>query len=65
VKGYGPLLRRVASIGVVGLLLTTVVDWGVVRLIYGNRFAGYARLHIRFGPHATVSDQPKPGQPHP
>ena len=27
-----------------------VVDWAVVRAIYGDRFAGHACLHIRFGP---------------
>ena len=31
-----------------------VFDWAVVRAVYGDRFAGHASLHIRFGPNATI-----------
>ena len=34
--------------------LSIVIDWAVVRAIYGDRFAGYANKHIRFGPDATI-----------
>ena len=30
--------------------LSIVIDWAVVRAIYGDRFAGHASNHIRFGP---------------
>lgn len=59
-------LRRILSIGLVGTALSLVADWGVVRAIYGDTFAGHAALHIRFGPRATASsDKPKANQPHP
>ena len=61
---YLPLLRRTALVGFAVSLALVTVDWGIVRAIYGNRFAGYADLHIRFGPRANIAD-PKPGQPHP
>lgn len=61
---YGPLLRRTALVGFGVSLLLVTVDWGIVRAIYGDRFAGQAKLHIRFGPNATTAE-PKPGQPHP
>lgn len=64
-KSWNGLLRRIAIAGSLGFLLTVAVDWGVVRALYGNRFAGYAKLHVRFGPNATVYEKPKPGQPHP
>jgi hypothetical protein len=31
-----------------------VIDWAIVRGIYGDRFAGHSGLHIRFGPGATT-----------
>lgn len=65
VLDYGRSLRRVAAVGVVGLLLTTTANWSIVRAIYGNRFASHATLHIRFGPNATISDQIKSDKPHP
>jgi hypothetical protein len=64
-KDLSRWLRRTAVVGVGAFLLTTGINWGVVRAIYGDRFAGHAKLHIRFGPNATVSEQPEPGQPHP
>lgn len=53
-------LARVLAVGVVLSALSIAVDWGVVRAVYGDRFAGHANLHIRFGPNATVN---KPGSP--
>ena len=32
-----------------------VADWAVVRAIHGDRFAGHAGIHIRFGARATIS----------
>lgn len=49
-----PWLKRTLALGVVAAALSVVVDWGVVRAIYGDRFAGHASLHIRFGPNATT-----------
>lgn len=60
------LLRRVAGIGVVGFALSVAADWGVVRLIYGDRPTGARGTHIRFGPSATATkEKPKTGAPHP
>ncbi|HEY2154004.1 MAG TPA: hypothetical protein VGH33_00140, partial [Isosphaeraceae bacterium] len=43
----------------VAAVVAIVVDWAIVRAIYGDRFAGHANLHIRFGPHATVKTGPR------
>jgi hypothetical protein len=40
--------------GLVATVAAIVIDWAVVRAIYGDRFAGHANLHIRFGPNATI-----------
>lgn len=50
-----PWLARTLAAGVVAAALSIAVDWGVVRAIHGDRFAGHANLHIRFGPNATTS----------
>jgi hypothetical protein len=47
-------LWRLALVGSALALLSIVADWAIVRGIYGDRFAGHAGLHIRFGPRATV-----------
>jgi hypothetical protein len=51
-----PRLRRTVAIGLTAALLSILIDWGVVRAIHGDRYAGrpFANLHIRFGPHATT-----------
>ena len=64
-KDLGPLLRRVVALGLAGFLVTVAAEWGTVRAVYGDRFAGHAKLHLRFGPNATTGDAPKPGLPHP
>jgi len=51
---------RVIATCVAASLLAIVADWAIVRSIYGDRFAGHASLHIRFGPRATVSDPNSP-----
>ncbi len=50
--------RAVLACGV-ATVLAIGLDWGVVRAIYGDRFAGHANLHIRFGPRATVKTGPR------
>jgi hypothetical protein len=52
------LVRRAAAIGLVIAMTSIALDWGVVRAIYGDKFAGHANLHIRFGPNATTG-QPR------
>jgi hypothetical protein len=52
--------------GLAAALASIAIDWAVVRGIYGDRFAGHAGLHIRFGPNATIHSSqgglaPKPG----
>jgi hypothetical protein len=50
---YTPLLKRALAAGLAIMLLSVFVDWGIVRALYGDTFAGNAGLHIRFGPNAT------------
>jgi hypothetical protein len=60
------LLPRTIAVGFVAMVLSLAVDWGLVRGIYGNRFAGHANLHIRFGPNATATkEKPARANPHP
>ena len=46
---------RLVAMGVGATLIAVLADWAIVRGIYGDRFAGHAGLHIRFGPNATTS----------
>jgi len=63
---YGPHLTNAVRLGLALMVLSTVAHWGIVRATYGDRFAGQAGLHIRFGPNATATaEKPKPGAPHP
>jgi hypothetical protein len=50
-----PELARTITVGLVAAAVSIVVDSAVVRAIYGDRFAGHANLHIRFGPNATIN----------
>jgi hypothetical protein len=45
---------RLMAAGLTAALAAVVVDWAIVRGIYGDRFAGHSGLHIRFGPDATI-----------
>ena len=59
-------IRKVVALGILAVLVTTVSEWGLIRALYGNQFAGYSGLHIRFGPNATASKaKPDPDKPHP
>jgi hypothetical protein len=52
-----PVRTRIGRAVVVGLLVAAasiLADWGIVRALYGDRFAGHANLHIRFGTNATI-----------
>lgn len=51
--------RNTVAVGLVVSALSVVADWGVVRAVYGDKFAGHAKLHIRFGPNATTQAKPK------
>jgi hypothetical protein len=63
---WSGLLRRVTMIGLVVFAVSVLLDWGTVRLLYGDQPAGFHKLHIRFGPNATATkEKPKFGQPHP
>jgi hypothetical protein len=53
-------IRRLVAVGLIASAASILVDWAIVRAIYGDRFAGHASLHIRFGPRATTS--PRPGK---
>jgi len=58
--------RKILAGGILAALLTTTADWGIIRALYGNQFAGQAGLHIRFGPRATATkSKPDPDKPHP
>ena len=52
--------KRLITTAIAASLLAIILDWAIVRAIYGDRFAGHARLHIRFGPQATASDPNSP-----
>jgi hypothetical protein len=47
-------IRRTLAVGMLAAGLSILADWGIVRALYGDRFAGHAGLHIRFGPRATI-----------
>jgi len=62
VSSYRALIRKAIVIGAACAVLSVLADWAIVRSIYGDRFAGHAGLHIRFGPNATVRKaEPGPG----
>ena len=46
---------RLLIVGLAAAVIALVADWAIVRGVYGDRFAGHANLHIRFGPNATTS----------
>jgi hypothetical protein len=50
----GPRPARALALGLLVAAASILLDWAVVRAIYGDRFAGHASLHIRFGPRATI-----------
>jgi hypothetical protein len=65
IPSYRPLIRKAVAMGLVAAVAAVLADWGIVRAIYGDRFAGHAALHIRFGPNATTRKKPDPGPARP
>jgi hypothetical protein len=61
-RGKESRMGRLVAVGLAAGALSVLFDWGVVRAIYGDRYAGgkYAGLSIRFGPNATTAPKPKP-----
>jgi hypothetical protein len=57
---FRPAIRRALRVGVVASAAAILANWAIVRAVYGDRFAGHAGLHIRFGPNATVNDPRSP-----
>lgn len=55
-----PRFGRLVAAGLTAAAVSVVVDWGVVRAIYGDRFAGHAKLHVRFGPQTAVANPAPP-----
>ena len=55
-RNSGQRMGMLATVllGLGAAILSVLIDWAVVRAIYGDRFAGHASLHIRFGPNATI-----------
>ena len=63
---FPALIKKTAVVGLIAAMVSVAADWGIVRAIYGDTFAGFAGRHIRFGPTATATtEKPKEGQPHP
>jgi hypothetical protein len=48
--GWGRLMVA----GFAAAVTVVVIDWAIIRGLYGDRFAGHSGLHIRFGPGATT-----------
>ena len=64
--GWRSLIYKTAGLGFAAAALCLVADWGAVRAIYGDSFAGYAGRHIRFGPDRTATtEKPAANLPHP
>lgn len=54
---YRPTIRRRVSRGAIALVLCPIICWGVVRAIYGDKFAGEAGYHLRFGKDAVPAKE--------
>lgn len=63
---YNRIIKKAILIGIVCASISILLDWGVVRAIYGNNPASGGVRQIRFGTEATATtEKPKAGQPHP
>ena len=59
-------LWKVPIWGIVVMVGTTVVFWGIKHALYGRQHAPGAALHIRFGADSNApKEKPKAGEPHP
>lgn len=52
-------LRRMGALAIVMAVCGIAFDFAVVRGIFGDKFAGHASLHIRFGPRNTIQTGPR------
>lgn len=52
-------VHRMAAISVVLFVCGIMLDFAIVRAVFGDKFAGHASLHIRFGPKNTIQSGPK------
>lgn len=65
-SNYGSLIRKTVVAGIILTAATTLLEWRIVRALYGDTPAGGGKRQIRFGPEATATtEKPKEGQPHP
>jgi len=51
---YPLLLQKTIAAGLLATVLVVICEYGLVRALWGDTPAGYASLHIRFGPNATL-----------
>jgi hypothetical protein len=51
------MIKRFGASLALVVIIVVVAEFGVVRALWGDTFAGHGGLHIRFGPDATVSDE--------
>jgi len=59
-------IPKLVLAGVAATLVSIAAEWAIIRAVWGNQFAGHAKLHIRFGPNATAKpEKPSPTAPHP
>jgi hypothetical protein len=56
---YKVLARTLLAWGVLLAALVVAAEFGVVRAMWGDEFAGHAAKHIRFGPNATIETGPR------
>ena len=54
---YRPAIKRTLAIGFAVFILSSFAYWAAVRGLYGDKFAGYAGHHIRFGPRSTSNKE--------
>jgi hypothetical protein len=54
---FSALIKKTVAAGVIAMAVSVAADWGIVRAIYGDTFAGFAGKHIRFGPGATATTE--------
>jgi hypothetical protein len=51
---FGEKFARLIAGGLLVAVLAAAAEYGLVRSLWGDTFAGHANLHIRFGPDATL-----------
>ena len=56
---YRTLARSLFAWGLLLAALVVAAEFGVVRALWGDTFAGHAAKHIRFGPNKTIETGPR------